>query len=183
MFFTISSNFSNGAAYWARQFEVCRALNAKAFNSMSKLADLNMHALQDALANSSAASQNLLANDQAATAQQVQLAIDAGREYGHQVANLAREMRTEYTQLLQGNIATTNELIEARLDELKKSAPDSAGGVIDAVRATIDNVHKGYDQLMVTSEQAAQAVVDSLDTQAHPFAPQAAKKSTRATAH
>ena len=183
MFFTIPSNVSDGAAYWARQFEVCSALNAKALNGIARFADLNMHALQDAWVNSSAASQNMLSHDQAATAQRVQLAIDAGREYGRQVANLAYEMRTEYAQQLQGNIATTSALIEARLDELKKSAPDSAGGVIDVVRATIGNVHKGYDQLMMTSEQAAQAVVDSLDTSAHPFAPQAAKKGTRATAH
>ena len=183
MFFTIPSNLSNGAAYWVRQFEVCSALNAKALNSMAKLADLNMHALQDAWSNSSAASQNMQSYDQAATARQVQLAIDAGREYGRQVAHLACEMRTEYTQVLQGNFDTTSALIEARLDELKESAPDSSGGVIDVVRTTIGNVHKGYDQLMMTSEQAAQAVVDSLDAHAEPFAPQAAQKNTRGTTH
>ena len=178
MFFTIPSQMSNGAAYWVRQFEVCSALNAKALNSMAKFADLNMHALQDALVNSSAASQNMQSYDQAATAQQVQLAIDAGREYGRQVAHLAYEMRAEYTQLLQGNFETTSALIEARLDELKKTAPDSASGVIDVVRTTIGNVHKGYDQLMMTSEQAAQAVVDSLDANAQPFT-----QAARATAH
>ncbi len=184
MFFTIPSHMSNdAAAYWTRQFEVGQALQAKTLSSMTKFTELNIHALQDALLNSSTLSQHMLSSDQAAIAQQAQLALDAARDYGRQVANLATEMRTAYTQLLQGNITTTSAMIEARLDELAKNAPESASGVIDAVRATFGNVHKGYDQLMMTSEQAAQAMVDSLDVRAQPFAPETAKKGTRATAH
>jgi hypothetical protein len=184
MFFTIPSHLSNdAAAYWDRQYEVCSALQAKTLSGMTKLADLNMRALQDAVHNATTASQHLLSSDHAAATQQGQLAREAAREYGRQVAGLASEMRTAYTQLLQGNITSTSAQIEARLDELAKTTPDSASGVIEAVRTTLGNVHKGYDQLMMTSEQAAQAVVDSLDVRAQPFVPAPPKKGTRAAAH
>lgn len=71
--------------------------------------------------------------------------------------------------LAQNSITAVNAQIDACLDELAKEAPDAAGGVLQLMRAAIGNVNKGYDQLMMTSEQAAKAVVDSLDGDSHPL--------------
>jgi phasin family protein len=160
---------TSAASYWARQFELCSALNAKALNSMTKLADLNMHAMQDALENSSKALQQMLAPDNPGPTPQAQLAIEGARAYGRQVANIAFEMRTESTHLVQGSITAVSAQIDACFDDLSKDAPDAASGVLQLMKVAIGNVNKGYDQLMMTSEQAAQAMVDSLDSAANPY--------------
>lgn len=176
MFSIVSSQVSTAAAsYWARQFELCSAFNAKALTRMTKLSDLNMHAMQEALENSSKTLQQMLSSDKPTASDQAQLAIDGARAYSRQIAGIALEMGTESTHLMQGSITAVNAQIDACLDGLTKDAPDSASGVLQLMRAAIGNVNKGYDQLMETSEHAAQAVVDSLDGGSHPFSPPASE--------
>lgn len=171
------------ASYWSKQFELCSAFNAKALSSMTKLSDLNMHAVQEALETSSKAMQQMLTSDKPAPSDQAQLAIDGARAYSRQVADIAFEMRTESTHLMQGSISAANRQIEACLDDIAKEAPEAAGGALQLMRTAISNVSKSCDQLMMTSEQAAQAVVDSLDGGAHPFASPAANPAKRSDIH
>ena len=184
MFFTIPSTMSTDAAsFWARQFVISSALSAKTLNSMSKLIDLNARAMQDAWTNSNIATQQMLSSDPSGATQQTQHAIDAARAYGREVAGLACEMRTVYTHHLQGNIASASAHIDARLDELARRAPEAPGGVINIMRTTLGNVQKGYDQAVMTSEQAALAMVDMVDVRSQPFATQTAPEGARGTAH
>lgn len=184
MFFTIPSNIpADAASYWARQFQISSALTAKTLYSMAKLVDLNFHTVRDVWENSTTASQTVLSSENATVPQQAQVAMDAARAYGREVASLACEMRMEYAQQLQGNIATASAQVDARLDELARRVPEAAGGVINVLRTTLGNAQRGYDQVMMTSEQAAQAVVDILDVRAPLFATQAASTDTRSTTH
>jgi hypothetical protein len=165
MFPTVSTAV---ASYWAKQFELCSAFNAKALASMTKLSELNMHTIQGALENSSKAMQQL-SSDQPSASDQAQLAIDAARAYGKQVAGIAFDMRTESTHLMQNSISAVHAQVDSYIADLTKEAPDAASGALQLVRTAIGNANKGYDQLMMTSEQAAQAVVDSLNGDTHPI--------------
>lgn len=170
MFFTVSNQVSTAAkSYWTKQFELCSAFNAKALASMAKLSDLNLHAMQETLENSSKALQQILSSNQPAASNQAQLAIDAARAYGREVANIASDLRTESTHLVQNSVTAVNTQIDACLDDLSKEAPEAAGGAFQLMRAALGNVNKGYDQMIMTSEQAAQAVVDSLDSRSQPL--------------
>lgn len=170
MFFTVSSQISNAAAsYWARQFELYSAFNAKALASMTKLSELNTRAMQEAVQHSSTALQQMLGSDKTAASDRTQLAIDGGRAYGRQVAGIAFDMQMEFTHLVQNSISSVHAQIDQYLGDLAKDAPDTASGALQLVRAALGNVNKGYDQLIMTSEQAAQAVVDSLDGASHPL--------------
>ena len=184
MFSTVPSQISSAASsYWTRQFELCSAFNAKALTSMQKLSELNMHAMREAMENSSKALQQLMSSDKPAASDQAQLAIDAARAYSRQVTDIALDMRTESTHLVQGSISAASAQVDACLDGLTKDAPDAAGGVLQLMRVAVGNVHKGYDQLMMTSEQAAQAVVDSLDGASQPFSTSSSEPVKRSTTH
>lgn len=170
MFFTVSSQISSAAAsYWARQFELCSAFNAKALASMTKLSELNTRAMREAVQNSSTALQQLLTSGGTAPSDRAQLAIDGARAYGRQVAGIAFDMRTESTHLVQNSLNSVHTQFDSYLDDLTKGAPETASGALQLVRAAIGNVNKGYDQLIMTSDQAAQAVVDSLEGSSHPL--------------
>ena len=165
MFPTVSAAV---ASYWAKQFELCSAFNAKALASMTKLSELNMHTIQGALENSSKAMQQL-SSGQPGPSDQAQLDVDGALAYGQQVAGIAFDMRTESTHLMQNSISAVHEQVDAYIADLTKEAPDAASGALQLVRTAIGNANKGYDQLMTTSEQAAQAVVDSLNVASHPL--------------
>lgn len=180
MFSMIPNQLTTAAtAYWINQFELGGAFTAKALDSTKLLADLNMRTLHDATERSSAALQQALPADQ----QQVQLATDRARAYASQVADLAFAMRTEYAHLLQGNLAASNTLVNACLDNLTKNVPDGAGNVVELLRATLGSVNDGCNQFIVTSEQSAQAVAATFDAGDQAFAPSHSKPAKRPTAH
>jgi hypothetical protein len=184
MYSTIPSQLSSAAASClARQFELCSALNASALTSMTKLLDVNMHVVQDALLRASTSLQQMPPSDSAAPLQQVQLAVDGARAYRRQVVGIVLAMGTKCTHLVQGSITAANAQIDASLGDLTKNAPDGASGVLELMRAMLGNVNQGYDQLMTTSEQAAQAVVASLESASPIFAVPPATPSGRSNAH
>lgn len=170
MFFTVSSQVTSAAtSYWASQFALCSAFNAKTLASMAKLSELNLHAIQETLGNSSMALQQSPSSDQAAASDRAQKVIEAARAYGRQVADIAFDMRAESTHLVQDSVNAATAQIDACLDGLSQQAPEAAGGVLQLMRAAIGNVNKGCDQMITTSDQAAQAVADSLDSRSHPL--------------
>ena len=172
MYLTDPSKVSTSAAsYWAMQFGLYSAFKATALTSMTKLSDLNLHAMQEVLENSSKALHPLQPSDKPAASFQAQLAIDVARAYNRQLAGIAFEMRTKSSQLLQGSITAVHAQIDSCLDGLNKDAPDAASGVLQLMRSAICDVNTRYDQLMLASDRTARAVVDNLDDGFHPFSP------------
>lgn len=169
MFAVIPNEISTVAkAQWAAQLDLWTALNAKALDSVTKLAELNMHAAHDAMARSSTAFQQMGSTGNPSAPSWVnpnQAQPDFGNalEYGRQTAAIVLDMRTECLHLLQAHVVEANRQIAAMFDHVGQNSPDGAGGVVEFMRAALSNANTGYSQFMKTSEQAAEAMAASLN--------------------
>lgn len=105
MFTAILSKLSATAtSQWAAQLELSTSLNKKMLDSMTKLAELNIHSAQDTFAASSQAVRQMLTSGKTASATDIVAPIDRMRAYGRDLNDIASGMRTEYLHLMQESV-------------------------------------------------------------------------------
>ncbi len=150
------------SAHWLKQMELFSALNTKALESMTKLAELNMQVVQDVMKTSSAAFQKNLSVETKPAALEVQPAIDNALSYSRQVAAIALDMRSECARLAQENVATFNQQLATGFDDLVSKAPEGTRDVLGLLQAACNKANGGCEQLLKTSEKTAGELAASL---------------------
>lgn len=174
-------------AQLAARLELYTAFNAKALDVVTKVAELNLQMMHQALARATSASRQALASDAPfaqnwATPGQQSPDLNQMLAYGQQLTHIAFDAGTECLRLLQPSLAKTEEQITQQFEGMASHAPAGGNGYLDMLRAAMGQVSSGYDNLIKVSEQAGEAMTNGLDGAVHSIAPKAAKSAKRGAA-
>jgi phasin family protein len=168
------------------QLTLLTALSGRAFESMERLAELNIAAAKATLEESGANFQQLLAAKDAQellalSATQMQPAAEKLMAYGKQVASIATCAQAEFVKTAEEQISETNRKTIALVEEISKSAPPGSENVLNLVKSAIGNSNAGYEQFSKTVKQATEAFETNMDMASGQFAQTGAKANARAT--
>ncbi|MEH6436124.1 TIGR01841 family phasin [Massilia sp. DD77] len=186
--FAIPEQFSNATKVSLEsQFALLSSLTSKTFESMEKLADLNINAARATLEESSAVARQLLgAKDPqeffALTASQAQPAAEKALSYSRQLASIATGTGAEFSKAAESQIVEANRKVISLVDEVSKNAPAGSESFVAAVKTAISNANAGYEQISKTTKQAVEAVEANLNAAVNQFSATARKATNAATA-
>lgn len=170
----------SASTQWLKQMELFAALNTKALESMTQLAELNMQMMQDAMKNSSTIFQAAFSSEKTPATMEVQPAIDSALTYSRQVAAIALDMRSECARVAQENVATINQQMTTRFDDLVSNAPEGTKDVLGLMRMACNNANNGCEQLLKTSEKTVHDLAVSLNDGVRRFTAGSAKTGKNA---
>jgi phasin family protein len=167
------------------QFAALTALTNHAFESVTKIADLNLNIAKASFEESSAATKQLLAAKDpqeffTLTAAQAQPSAEKALAYGRSLAGIASSSHSEITKAAEAHIAEQSRKVLALIDDLSKNAPAGSEQAIALLKSAIGNVNAGYEQLSKAIKQAAEVLQANVSNTVDQFAKTSAKPAARA---
>jgi len=160
-------------------------LSTTAFDSTSKVVDLNMSAAKASVEESTVIAKQLFASKDLQEAMQLVAALPQPSAtkavaYGRHLADIASVAQAEFTRATQEQFAESVRKFTALVDEATKNAPAGSENAIAMVKSAITNASAGYEQLTKVTKQAAEVVQANVAT-AVDQATQAAEQVATAT--
>ena len=167
------------------QIAALTALTNHAFESVTKIVDLNLNAAKASFEESSATAKKLLAAKDpqeffSLTAAQAQPSAEKAIAYGRSLAGIASTTQAEFTKAAEAQIAESSRKAIELVDSVSKNAPAGSEQAIALVKTAIGNATAGYDQLSKTAKQAAETLQSNVSTTVEQFSQNAAKTASRA---
>jgi len=167
------------------QIALLTTLTNKVFESTEKLIDLNLTAAKASLEESTNNAQQLLsAKDfQEAlniSAAQAQPNVEKALAYGQHLFKIASSAQSDIAKAAETQIADSSRKIATLVDEVSKSAPTGSENAFAILKSALGSTNAGYEQLLKTSKQAAEAIEVNLNNAAAQFT-QATKTAARPT--
>ena len=161
-------------------------LSQVAFDSATKLVELNLSAAKASLAESTVLTQQLLsAKDPqeffSLTAAHARPIGEKALSYGRHVASVATATQAEFNKATQATITETHGNLTALVDEVLKKAPAGAERAVSLVKSAISHANAGVGLLAKGSQQAVEVLDEHLTTAANQGS-QAAETSPKSAA-
>jgi phasin family protein len=186
--FTIPEQFSTASkANIEANLALLSTLTNKTFESVGKIADLNMAAAKTSFEESNAAAKQLFAAKDvqewfSLSTAYAQPATEKVQAYVRHLASIASEVQAEFTKAAETQIAETSRKALELVEELTKNAPAGSENAIALVKSAIGNANAGYEQLSKSAKQAIETIETNLNNAANHFAQPAAKAAARTSA-
>jgi phasin family protein len=184
--FTVSEQFSGAArANLESQLAIFAALAGKAFDSVEKIADLNINAAKATIEDSSAIARQLLAAKDpqealALAAAQAQPAAAKALAYGRHLAGIASSAQAELARTAEEQFVETGRKVSELVDDISKNAPAGSENAIAIVKSAIGNANAGYEQFSRSTKQAVEAMEANVNSAVAQFTQTAEKTTARA---
>jgi len=184
--FTLPEQFSGiTRAGLESQLAVFAALAGKTFDSVEKVADLNLNVAKASLEDGATVARQLLEARDAqeainlATAQ-AQPAAAKALAYGRQVAGIASGMQAEFARAAEEQLLEASRKMSELVDDVSKNAPAGSENVIAIFKTALGNANAGYEQFRKSSRQAAEAMEANMNSVVGQFAQASEKAAGRA---
>jgi phasin family protein len=167
------------------QFAAFSAFANHAFESATKIADLNLNAAKASFEESSAATKQLLAAKDpqeffALTAAQAQPSAEKALAYGRSLVGIASSTQAEITKATEAHITEQSRKVLALIDDVSKNAPAGSEQAIALVKSAIGNASAGYEQFTKAAKQAAEVLQSNVSNAVDQFAKSTTKPAARA---
>jgi phasin family protein len=181
--FPINEQFVNAAkSNFENQLAIFTTLTSKTFESLEKIADLNLNAAKASLEDSAVTARQLIsAKDPqeffSLTAAQAQPTAAKAIAYGRHLAGIATSAQSEFTRATEEHIAETGRKVSALVEDVSKNAPAGSENVVAIFKSAIGNANAGYEQFTKTTKQAAEVLEANLNNAVTQFS-QVAEKAT-----
>jgi phasin family protein len=180
--FTTPEQFSAAAkSNFEAQIAALNDLTAHAFDSVTKIVDLNLNTAKASFEETSATAKKLLAAkdpQEFFSLASVQPGADKAIAYGRTLAGIASSAQAEFTKAAEAHITENSRKAVELVDSLSKNAPAGSEHAIAFVKTAIGNATAGYEQLSKTAKQAAETLQSNVNTTVEQFS-QTAKAATR----
>lgn len=150
----------------------------KTFESMEKLASLNLNAARVSLEESGTMIRYLLSAREpqefiSMSIANAQPTVEKALAYSRHVAHIASSTRSEFTQAAETQAAEANRRLVKLVEDAAAYMPVGGDRIAAAARSAIDTASAGYEQLNRTQQQAAEAVEAWLTASMGQFMPPA----------
>ncbi|HEX7645364.1 MAG TPA: phasin family protein [Burkholderiaceae bacterium] len=184
--YTTPEQFSAAAkTNFEAQIAALSALTNSAFNSVTKIVDLNLNTAKASFADSSAAVKQLLAAKDAQeflslTSAQTQPTAEKALAYGRSLAGITSAAQAEFSKAAEEQIAEGNRKVSEFIDAVTKNAPAGSEKAVAFVKTAIDNANAGYEQFSKNAKKAAETLQANVDSAVTQFAQTTAKTTSRA---
>lgn len=168
------------------QAATANVLANQAFESFSRLVNLNVAAAKASLEESAATAQQLFAAKDAQelfalTSAQAQPNAEKFLAYSQNLVGIATSSQAEFAKTAEAQIAEITRKITALIEEIGKNAPAGSENAISLLKSAVDSANASYAQLRQTTKQATEAFEENLNKATTQFS-QAAEKATSKTA-
>jgi phasin family protein len=145
------------------QISLLTQLTFKAFESMEKLAKLNLNAARVSLEESGTTIRYLLSVKDpqeifSFSAAAAQPNVEKALAYSRHVAHIASDTQAEFTKAAETQAAEVNRKLIKLIEDTTKYAPVGGDHIAAVARSLIDTASAGYEQLSRTNQQAAEAL-------------------------
>ncbi|HSY29347.1 MAG TPA: phasin family protein [Burkholderiaceae bacterium] len=184
--FTTPEQFSAAAkTNFEAQIAALTALTTNAFESVTKIVDLNLNAAKASFEESSANAKKLLAAKDpqeffSLTTAQAQPNAEKAIAYGRTLAGIASSTQAEFTKAAEAHIAEHSRKAIELVDTVSKNAPAGSEQAIALVKSAIGNATAGYEQFSKTAKQATETLQANVSNSVEQFSQNAAKATSRA---
>lgn len=182
--FTTPEQFSAAAkTNFEAQIAALSDLTTHAFDSVTKIVDLNLNTAKASFEETSATAKKLLAAkdpQEFFSLASVQPNADKAIAYGRTLAGIASTAQAEFTKAAEAHITETSRKAVELVDSLSKSAPAGSEHVVALVKTAIGNATAGYEQLSKTAKQATETLQANVNNTVEQFSQNAAKATARA---
>ena len=179
--FTTPEQFSAAAkTNFEAQIAALNDLTTHAFDSVTKIVDLNLNTAKASFEETSATAKKLLAakDPQEFFSLASVPSTDKAIAYGRSLAGIASTAQAEFTKAAETHITETSRKAIELVDTLSKNAPAGSEHAIAFVKTAIGNATAGYEQLSKTAKQAADTLQANVNSTVEQFS-QTAKAATR----
>lgn len=173
--FTTPEQFSAAAkTNFEAQFAALSALTTQAFESVTKIVDLNLNVAKASFEETSATTKQLLAAKDpkeffTLSAAQAQPSAEKALAYGRTLASIASSTQAEFTKAAEAQLAEGSQKVTEFIDTVSKNAPAGSEQAIAFVKTAIGNANAGYEQLSKTAKQAAETLQANISTASSQF--------------
>ena len=181
--YTTPEQFSAAAkTNFEAQIAALSALTTRAFDSVTKIVDLNLNTAKASFEETSAATKQLLAAKDpqeffSLTSAQTQPAAEKALAYSRTLAGIASSVQAELTKAAEEQIAENNRKVSEFIEAVTKNAPAGAETAVALLKSTITAANTTYDTVHKATKQAVEIAESSFDA-----ATAAASKAAKDTA-
>jgi phasin family protein len=185
--FTTQDQFSAATkSAFESQAATLNVLTNQAFESFSRLVNLNVAAAKASLEESAATAQQLLSAKDAQelfalTSAKAQPSAEKFMAYSQNLVGIASSSQAEFAKTAETQIAEITRKITALIEEIAKNAPAGSENAVALLKSAVDNANASYGQLRQTTKQATEAFEENMTKATKQFS-QAAEKATTKTA-
>lgn len=185
--FTNQDQFSAATkSAFETQAAAMNVLTNQAFESFSRLVNLNVAAAKASLEESAATAQQLLsAKDPqellAMTAAQAQPNAEKFMAYSQNLVGIASASQAEFTKTAEAQIAEITRKISTLIEEISKNAPAGSENAVALLKSAVESANASYGQLRQTTKQATEAFEENLTKATKQFSQAAEKATSKAT--
>lgn len=109
-----------------------------------------------------------------------QPALDKATAYAKSVYDVATETQTEFSKLVEEQVAEYQRQVTTTLDKIVKTAPAGSEAGIAAVKSALSAVNSAYDNLSKVGKQVAEATQSNFEAAAKQTANEARKATKKA---
>jgi phasin family protein len=180
-----AEQFSSAAkANLENQIAIAQLFNAKAFEGVSQLVDLNLKAAKASLEESTAAVQQLLAAKDVTEAAQLfaaqgQPTAAKAVAYTRNLAGIAASTQSELAKAAEEQTAARVKEFSALFDQLLKNAPPGMEQAANVFKTAFSNANAGVEHFNKLGKQAHETMEENFGKLFAQFAPTAEKPSRR----
>ncbi|OGB27557.1 MAG: Phasin (PHA-granule associated protein) [Burkholderiales bacterium RIFCSPLOWO2_02_FULL_57_36] len=185
--FSTQEQFSAAAkSAFETQAATMNALTTQAFESFSRLVNLNVAAAKASLEESAATAQQLLSAKDVQefftlTSAQSQPKAEKLLAYGQNLVGIASASQAEFAKAAEAQIAEITSKVSSLIDEISKNAPAGSENAVALLKNAVDTANASYGQLRKSTKQATEAFEENITKATKQFS-QAAEKATVKTA-
>jgi phasin family protein len=184
--YTTPEQFSAAAkTNFEAQIAALNALTNRAFESVTKVVDLNLATAKASIEESSATVKQLLAAKDAQeffslTSAQTQPAAEKALAYSRSLAGIASAAQADLTKAAEEQIAENSRKVSEFIDAVTKNAPAGSEKAVAFIKTALDNANAGYDQFSKSAKKAAETLQANVDSAVTQFAQTTTKATGRA---
>ncbi len=182
--YTTPEQFSAAAkTNFEAQIAALSALTTRAFDSVTKIVDLNLNTAKASFEETSAATKQLLAAKDpqeffTLTSAQTQPAAEKALAYSRTLAGIASSVQAELTKAAEEQIAENSRKVSEFIDAVTKNAPAGSEKAVAFFKTAIDNANAGYEQFSKSAKKASEVLQSNVDTAVTQFAQNTTKATT-----
>jgi len=184
--FTTPEQFSAAAkSNFEAQIATLNALTTRAFESVTKIVDLNLNAAKASFEETSAATKQLLAVKDpqeffSLTTAHGQPSAEKALAYSRSLATIASSAQAEFTKAAEEQIAEGSRKVSEFIDAVTKNAPAGSEKAVAFIKTAVDNANAGYEQFSKSAKKASEVLQANVDTAVTQLAQNTTKATSRA---
>ena len=181
--FTSPEQFANATkTLFDLQMQTFNALANKTVKGVEQVVALNMAAAKNSMEGTLAAGQEMSqAKDPKAAldalAAQMRPGMANANEYREQLKAIIDEMANEFRQAADTHVAEAKSTLTALIYDVTQNVKPGSENAVEVIKAAIDNVFKGYEQVTQATRQAVQTVEEQVAKASAMVTPTAEKQT------